>query len=280
DSAGAPAADATVSFAPVRRSGDAPVPPVAADESVDAWESEIDDVSAVSPAPFPPSGAAPGRYAGAPADTSEPIAFVPGRKPAVPSRDDAPVTRMPATPPVPPTRRRTPVPAPSDDDAFPEMSGEVSAVVGSPAAGMPLSARRSVSSQQRRAESPADDERDDLDGHDGLDDAVDQTVIARRNRPAWQIIPASGAPIALTSDVAILGRQPTPDPTRPRAQLIALDDRTRTVSKTHARLALKADGWHLTDLHSTNGVLLPTVLGTEIEIEPGSTVPAGDRFLL
>ena len=57
-------------------------------------------------------------------------------------------------------------------------------------------------------------------------------------------------------------------------------DHTRTVSKTHARLEHRGDGWWITDLHSTNGVLLPTYLGSEVEAEPGTAVPAGDRFLL
>lgn len=258
--AGIPAS--TDSFAP-RDDGEATAP-ADPDEHVDAWGSEIDEVSAVSPSPFPPSAAGSPRYVGTPVDTTgDPISFVPGRRSAAPPA--APVTRVPAPqPPAEPRVRQWP-PSHYDPDVFPEMSGEVSAVVGSPAAGAPLSARRSVPAQ----ESDPD-----------YDDDVDNTVIARRKRPAWQIIPASGSPIALTSDVVILGRQPAPDPAHPRAQLVALDDRTRTVSKTHARLELRADGWQLTDLHSTNGVLLPTVLGTEVEIEPGSTVPAGDRFLL
>lgn len=244
--------------------------PAGPEESVDAWGSELDEVSAVSPSPFPPSAAGSPRHVGTPVDTTgDPISFVPGRTPAVPPTTAAPVTRLPARDPEPepePRRVRQWPASHYDPDVFPEMSGEVSAVVGSPAAGAPLSARRSVPAQE------ADPEPDE--------DDFDHTVIARRKRPAWQLIPATGRPIALTSDVVILGRQPAPDPAHPRAQLVALDDRTRTVSKTHARLQLHADGWQLTDLHSTNGVLLPTVLGTEVEIEPGSTVPAGERFLL
>ncbi|GAA3906577.1 DUF5684 domain-containing protein [Microbacterium invictum] len=275
-----PPASTTDSFAPRPRHEvtDVPTESVDADESVDAWGSEIDEVSAVSPSPFPPSAAGTRPYIGTPVDTTgDPISFVPGRRAAVPPQGDSPVTRMPAVPPAERRVREWPA-SHYDPDVFPEMSGEVSAVVGSPAAGAPLSARRSVPAQEETPGAASGSES--ASGEEAVDDEFDHTVIARRKRPAWQLIPASGRPIALTSDVVILGRQPAPDPARPRAQLVALDDRTRTVSKTHARLELHADGWQLTDLHSTNGVLLPTVLGTEIEIEPGSTVPAGDRFLL
>lgn len=245
-----------------------PDAPVSRGRDDASWPSEVDEVSAIHPSPFPPSAAAARPYSPPPVFAGEgPIAFVPGRKSAVPSsHGDAPVTRVPAAGPAAPPEPWAPArSAEYDPDAFPEMSGEVSAVVGSPAAGAPLSARRSVSAQQR----PETDESDD----------PEQTVIARRRRPTWKLT-AAGRTVVLVADVVILGRQPAPDPAYPRAQLVVVDDRTRTVSKTHARLELKSDGWLVTDLHSTNGVLIPTLMGTEEEIGPGSPVPAGDRFRL
>lgn len=247
----------------------APYAPVTDEHDDAAWPSEVDEVSAVHPSPFPPSAAASRPYSPPPVSPAEgPIAFVPGRKSAVPSvHGDAPVTRVPAPGPAAPPEPWAPArSAEYDPDAFPEMSGEVSAVVGSPAAGAPLAARRSVSAQQRP---PGTEEDDD----------AEQTVIARRRRPTWTLT-AAGRTVPLVADVVILGRQPSPDPAYPRAQLVVVDDRTRTVSKTHARLELKPDGWQVTDLHSTNGVLIPTLMGTEEEIGPGSPVPAGDRFRL
>ena len=82
------------------------------------------------------------------------------------------------------------------------------------------------------------------------------------------------------TDAAILGRQPAADPAFPGAQLFALTDPTRTVSKTHARLERRGDAWHITDLGSTNGVLLPSLLGTDIEVEPGTDAEVSERFLL
>lgn len=262
---------------------------------VGSWPSEIDDVSAVSPSPFPPSAAAapgPRRASapeGGPVVPSTPadeapglISFVPGRR----SEGAEPVTRMPVTAPI-----ETPLPSRAaaraeSDDAFPELSGEVSAVVGSPVAGAPLSARSSVAAQQRSAR-PGGDLPDaappaatpaaaDLPGEDD----TDQTVMVRRKKITWQLVPASSSPVPLTADVVVLGRRPLADPSFPQAQLIAVQDDARTVSKTHARLELRGEKWLVTDLGSTNGVLVRTLMGEEIEVEPGTELEAGERFFL
>jgi len=262
--------------------GGAPEPDIA------VWPSEVDEVSAVSPSPYPPSAAAAGSrphvpppvgVAGAAGDGI--IAFVPGRTPppVVPTAvasppapaQPAPVTRLPVSSPVSPSvSPPDPAPArgiaPLEAEAFPELTGEVSAVVGSPAAGAPLSARRSVSAQQRDAEPDEDD--------------IDNTVMVRRRRPSWRLVPASGQPIVVTAEVAILGRRPAADPSFPQAQLIAVEDGARTVSKTHARLELRGERWLVTDLGSTNGVLVRTLMGDEVEVEPGTELDAGERFFL
>ncbi|HYP73989.1 MAG TPA: FHA domain-containing protein, partial [Microbacterium sp.] len=170
-----------------------------------------------------------------------------------------------------------------DSDAFPEMSGEVSAVIGSPSAGAPRSAVGAVSAQHRRAETgeptpaaaalhaPTDD----------LDDDLDQTVITRRAvKPTWELVPAAGSPIPLTAAVVILGRRPAGDAAYPSAQLVAVSDQARTVSKTHARIEQRGESWVVTDLGSTNGVLVRTLMGDEIEVEPGSQLDPGERFFL
>ncbi|MEH3088987.1 MAG: DUF5684 domain-containing protein [Microbacterium arborescens] len=223
------------------------------DDSDDArWPSEIDEVSALSPSPFP-SRAASDRPGVVPSFADPESAGSPhaGRR-----TWDA----VPANPAVRRAFAGTP-------EEFPELSGEVSAVTGAPAAGAPRTAAGSVPAQLRRAE--AEDDGD-----------VDHTVVVARRRVYWQLVLPDGAVAPLTGDVVIVGRQPAPDPAFPRAQLVPVEDRTRTVSKTHARLELRSGLWHITDLHSTNGVVLTNFLGTEIELEPGSDAPAGERFLL
>jgi hypothetical protein len=156
-------------------------------------------------------------------------------------------------------------------DVFPELTGEVSAVAGSPAAGAPVSATSSVSAQERhREEAEAPSWSDDLE----------RTVVVRRGHARWELVLPDGSAAQLSADVVVLGRHPVPDPARPDAQLIAIVDATRTVSKTHARLERRGDTWYITDLGSTNGILLPSLLGADIEVGPGSEAEVSDRFLL
>jgi hypothetical protein len=177
-----------------------------------------------------------------------------------------PVTRVPAAPEEDPEREPwAPARSPSSDaEAFPEHSGQVSAIVGVPDAGTPRSARASVSAQHTKAEIP--------------EDPIDETVITRRRRTAWSLVPPSGAAVPITAEVVLLGRKPAPDRALPEAQLIPIDD--GTVSKTHARLELRDDRWYVTDLGSTNGVLFATLMGTEVEATPGVEAEAGERFFL
>ena len=152
----------------------------------------------------------------------------------------------------------------SDPNAFPETSGEVSAIAGAPDAGSPRAALSSVSAIQSVPRTSQD--------------AIDETIITQRRRTRWSIIPPSGSEVPLRAEVVILGRRPVADAAFPGAQLVAIQD--GTVSKTHARLELRDDAWYITDLDSTNGVLFATLMGTEVEAPPGVEVEAGDRFLL
>jgi hypothetical protein len=233
--------------------------------------------------------------AAAPIPSDGPIAFVPGPRVAASDIVQPPAAapeimqpraaarRAPAEPAEPPLVTRAPlsppetVPEPEPwaprrsetppDGGYEETTGEVSAVVGAPQAGAPRSALGAVSAQYTRPEVPEDE-------------VFDETVITRRRRLPWELVPPIGVPIDILSDVVILGRRPAADPEYPKAQLIALADDTRTVSKTHARLELRGDSWFVTDLGSTNGVLLVTLMGTEIDAAPGIELAAGERFFL
>lgn len=299
-----------------------------ADDDV-AWPSEIDDVSAIHPSPYPPSSAAGRPYVAPPVGEDDgPIAFVPGRRTGQDAPPvSAPVTRVPAAPAsraaAAPTRSDRPATDPAaptaagaaapaapaapaaaifarparsrraddaeDPDAFPEMSGEVSAVIGSPTAGAPRSAAAAVSAQHRRVETgedagvasapPAAPRVPERSAPD--DDDLDETIIARRAvRATWEFVPATGSPVPLTAAVVILGRRPARDAAFPGAQLVAVHDDARTVSKTHARIEQRGDAWIVTDLGSTNGVLVRTLMGDEVEVEQGSQLDAGERFFL
>lgn len=181
---------------------------------------------------------------------------------SVPGRDEPPAMRL---------RRPAAGPDRDESDVFPELTGEVSAVPGSPAAGAPVSATSSVSAQEREREEAA---------APSWTDEVERTVVVRRGRPSWELVLPDGSSVALTGDVVVLGRNPRADPSRPHAQLIVIVDATRTVSKTHARLERRGETWRIIDLGSTNGILLPSPLGTDIEVGPGDAAEVTDRFLL
>lgn len=220
--------------------------------------SDVDEVSAIAPSPFAPSPAAGsvGRYAAPPVSEGlAPVPFTPQRRSAVPAAEPAA-----AEPDLWAPRR-----AGSDPLGPAELSGEVSAVAGAPVAGAPVSASGAV--PLRATGDEADDEIDD------------RTVLARRKRVEWRLVPEAGDAIAITAEVLVLGRRPAADPAFPDAQLVDLPG-GRTVSKTHARLELRGDAWLLTDLASTNGVLVRDASGAEVEVTAPVTVSADAEFLL
>ncbi len=192
---------------------------------------------------------------------SAPIADVPAAPTPAPRPDPwaPPAAAAPATP----AQVRS-----YDPTGFSDTSGEVSAVAGAPSLGAPMSARSSVSALRQAPEFPEPDE------------TFDETIIAVRKRTPWMLVPPLGAPISILQDVLILGRRPSSDPDFPSAQLISIVDDTRTVSKTHARIELKDGTWVITDLDSTNGVVIIDDDGSEIEAEPHRPLPIIEAFLL
>jgi pSer/pThr/pTyr-binding forkhead associated (FHA) protein len=293
----APAAPATVAMPVVPAP---PVPPAPRAAAAADDDDAVDPEDRIAPEPvrsgsFAPPAQAPDRPA--PVAPAAPIVSVPGIRSAAESAPPAPLAEPPVAdvPAAPAAPERSEPWAPSSalrspavtDEEFPELSEAVSAVAGAPDAGSPRSARTSVSALYAQPEIPAElagpaaaapADEDDADDDDL--DALDRTVIAKRRRIPWALIPPGGSPIDLSSDVVILGRRPTADPARPGAQLISIADETRTVSKTHARLELRDDTWYVTDLDSTNGVLFATLMGTEVEAQPGQEIEAGERFFL
>jgi len=253
--------------------------------SADARDADDDDLD--EPAGVVPPASVAGPFTGTvqiiPAATDD--AHVGPLRAAPPADDDepaddhveAPIREVPewrapdpeANPWAPPAASAPAQVRPFDPTAFSDTSGEVSAVAGAPSLGVPMSARSSVSALRQAPELP------------DSEDVFDETIIASRKRTPWMLVPPLGAPIPIVQDVVIVGRRPVSDPAFPQAQLVAIVDETRTVSKTHARLELKDDTlWAVTDLDSTNGVVIIDEDGTEIDVEPHRPLPVLGRFLL
>ncbi len=206
----------------------------------------------------PARPSAPAQPAGDP--WAPPISNVPGLAPAAPVVPPTPVTPPAATPsglisPPPLVEPGTPI----EPIAAPVTPAPVVAPVATPAPA---------------ASAPVDEAEEEGDGD------FDATVIVRKRGSSWSITPESGAAITLTKDVVILGRNPSATTQSSGAQLVALDDPSKTVSKSHARLSREGDVWTIVDLKSTNGVYLLDASGEETELEAGVATPLTEGFKL
>ncbi len=287
----APVGRGGVPLLPTSSAREAPMPPPVPtfrstmQETPAAFATEGDgagDSSAVAPRAFlhgtPARRSAPGTHGVSAADLG-----VPGPRPSFTSEDlddtegarpqaELPVSARPSTELWAPAASSAAFqPFLGSSELTYESSAEVSAVQGAPTSGAPRSARTSVSAQHRRPEIP---------DNEALDESFDETIVAVRRRTVWTLVPALGAPIPLTADVVIIGRRPRREPDYGDAQLVAIPDETRTVSKTHARMELTADGWTIVDLDSTNGVILIGEDGAEKEASAGCPERLTARFLL
>lgn len=115
-----------------------------------------------------------------------------------------------------------------------------------------------------------------------LDDDDDETgetiVVDRRPRVRWRLEVDGDAIFPLTSETVVLGRKPATG--EPGVQDLAVPDSTRTLSKVHARLERRDGQWILTDLDSTNGVVIVNAEGGEDLLESGASAPITGRFIL
>lgn len=121
--------------------------------------------------------------------------------------------------------------------------------------------------------SPEDEPALDDEDEDGA-----TIVVNRKPKVRWFLAVDGAGDLPLNTEHVLLGRKPAT--TTLGTQALAVPDTTRTLSKLHARLDLADGKWSITDLNSTNGVLLVQPDGEEKLIEPGSAVPVTGRFIL
>lgn len=114
------------------------------------------------------------------------------------------------------------------------------------------------------------------------DDDIEATrVSARRKRAGWTIELADGQRVTVAS-AALVGRGPSADGRWPGAALVAVVDSTKTVSKTHAVFEVIDGTLFVTDLNSSNGVLVEWPDGTDHDTDPDVRleVPSGSSVLI
>lgn len=111
-----------------------------------------------------------------------------------------------------------------------------------------------------------------------IEEVEEHTVLAKRKKKVTSLKLPTGETVEIVNDVVFIGRDPVARATDPGAQLVPVDEPTKTVSKTHARLKLKDGVWHLQDLRSTNGVYKVDADGNEEEVK--GEVVASAKFML
>lgn len=111
-------------------------------------------------------------------------------------------------------------------------------------------------------------------------ESVDETRVSVRRRAGvrWRLVLPDTRHIEI-STALLVGRDPSANKMWPGAALLTIDDDAHSVSKTHAVFGVDAEGLWVTDLDSTNGVVITQPDGTELDLEPnvrGLIQPGGD----
>ena len=110
------------------------------------------------------------------------------------------------------------------------------------------------------------------------DEEFEATVVVARGKAAtaWRLIDIDGTVFVL-HQANVLGRRPHGTNAPTGAQLIALSDPEKVLSRTHALLEVDAAGLWITDLDSTNGTDILSADTDVTECEPAvrTAIPAG-----
>ncbi|MFF2277702.1 DUF5684 domain-containing protein [Agromyces sp. NPDC058126] len=271
----------------------APAPPAHMSAAAQAWASPLNDVPGGAPAPVPapapaaPSAAAPADSVAslfAPPSSQPPVAPVVDHEvvaPRIPGRIEPlpPLPQAPAAAVPPPAQ----APEPAAEAAPPQPGGAAAAYaalaapleVPAPATPAPPAAPRPVDAFDpfEPADAPT------IVTGEGDDDPFDRTVVVQR-RPLvrWRLALEDGSVLELDAPVVVLGRNPRAALTG--EQRLVVPDVSRTLSKTHAVLRLDGEQWNVTDLDSTNGVMVPDAGGVDRLIDPGVPTPVAGRLVL
>lgn len=102
-------------------------------------------------------------------------------------------------------------------------------------------------------------------------DATRASVKKRTGSP-WRLVLPDGSNVIVDGTI-LIGRGAAANAKWPGAQLLSVDDTTSSVSKTHAAIQSDAKGLWVTDLKSTNGVVVTRPDGSEVEAEGSKRVP-------
>jgi hypothetical protein len=119
-------------------------------------------------------------------------------------------------------------------------------------------------------------------------ESMDETRVSVRRRAGvhWRLVLPDGRHVEV-SGALLVGRDPSANKKWPDATLLTIDDDAHSVSKTHAVFEIDVEGLWVTDLNSTNGVVITQPDGAELDldpnvresIQPGADVELGDYIV-
>ncbi|MCL2467034.1 MAG: DUF5684 domain-containing protein [Micrococcales bacterium] len=110
-------------------------------------------------------------------------------------------------------------------------------------------------------------------------DVAEHTVfINRKAQQQWSLVLEDGRTFAVWGSSVVVGREPTA--TESGVQMLAIPDDTRTISKMHARFDLANGVWSVTDLGSTNGIVVTGTDGRAFSVRRGGTSVVGNKLKL
>ena len=213
------------------------------------------------------------------ADPTERLAATPPESPAPPvpaqptARVQPPTLLEPTPPPAPaeptaPTESTTQVEPPTPLDPTPPPTrpapvGVWAAPSAAPSAQVPSTASAPLA--------PPEGEATRDDGED------DHTVMTQRRREVWVLEVTGGDSYPLPEAEVTIGRFAANISGTSR---LGIEDDTRTMSKTHAKLRLVDGAWQVSDLGSTNGTFVRDGDGREVEVAPGTEAIVDGTLLL
>jgi hypothetical protein len=229
-----------------------------------------------------------------------PVAAAPLRRPPPPPEDKpavavaAPVVEASAVPDVAPLLVPPPPPAgvPKQVEVVPFGSTEEVEVKSRAGAGDLISEPPGIGDPPSAGPSPADPTPVDAAPAAApvtpVPESMDETRVSVRRRAGahWRLVLPDGRHVEVATAI-LLGRDPSANVKWPGAAKLPVDDETHSISKTHAVIELDGGDLWITDLDSTNGVLITQPDGTELDpesnvrtrIQPGADVELGDYII-
>ncbi|MGO3146157.1 MAG: FHA domain-containing protein [Leucobacter sp.] len=108
------------------------------------------------------------------------------------------------------------------------------------------------------------------------EDEIDHTMVVVRKK-RWILELPDGTELELIGDDIVIGRRPV---AIDNSTTLLIPDSSRTLSKSHARLRRSEERWTIEDLNSTNGVFVFDEAGEQVEVTPGTELPASEQLLI